>query len=524
MVDDQRDAIAFLSDPSSYGSGIGSVEHHATHISHVFLAGERAYKLKRAVKYPYLDFSTVELRHDFCEAELALNRRTAPELYLEVRPIVRGVDGKPAWGAGPAGVRINANDTIIDWVVVMRRFDQDLLLSAIAKADVPDRALLFALAAAIASFHEAAPQRVENGRFEAIEETIGENDTCLRACGEAGFPDEKIGWLRDRSSEWLRRVGPLLDRRRLEGKVRRCHGDLHTRNICILDGKPVLFDCLEFSDELASIDVLYDLAFLLMDLAHLGRAEAANLVFNRYLDLTGDDGGLPALPLFIALRAAIRAHVTGSALQQASPDSAGPAEALAYLDEACAVLEPAPPRLVAIGGLSGTGKSTLAAALAPELGARPGARILRSDVIRKRLFGLAPEARLPEAGYSTGTTERVYAALRDGAARALRAGFSAIIDAVALREDERQAFAQVARELNVPFLGLWLEAPTETIAARVDTRRNDASDATREVVEQQSRFDPGKLDWRRIDAGAGATAVLATARRLLRRPVDRRGG
>jgi aminoglycoside phosphotransferase family enzyme/predicted kinase len=509
MADDQRDVIAFLSNPSSYGAKVVRVERHTTHISDVFLSGDRAFKLKRAVKYSYLDFSTVELRHRFCRAELELNRRTAPELYLGVQPIIRSMDGKLAWGADAV------NGEIADWVVVMRRFDQRLLLSAIAAADGLNVSLLYSLSAAIAAFHEATARRAESGWIDALRETIEENDACLRSCREAGFPDHNIDLLRDRSGEWLERVGPLLDRRRLEGRVRRGHGDLHARNICVLDGKPVLFDCLEFSEELASIDVLYDLAFLLMDLEHLGRPEAANLIFNRYLDLTGDDSGLPAMPLFISLRAAIRAHVTAAALGQASADDGTLAEPLDYLDGACSALEPPRPRLIAIGGLSGTGKSTLAAALAPELGARPGARIWRSDVIRKRIFGVAPEIRLPGSAYSAASTEQVYAVLCQGARLVLQAGYSAIIDAVALRAAERQSFGRVAQELNTPFLGLWLEASTDTLIARVESRVNDASDATREVVELQSRLDSGRLDWQRIDAGAGAEAVLTAARKFL---------
>ena len=181
--------------------------------------------------------------------------------------------------------------------------------------------------------------------------------------------------------------------------MRRGHGDLHLRNVCLFEGRPTLFDCLEFSDELASVDVLYDLAFLLMDLEHRGLADFANLVLNRYLDLTGEDDGLAAMPLFLSLRAAIRAHVTAAAMERAAQPGAKPAmgaEARSYLDLCARLLRPRSCRLVAIGGLSGTGKSTLAAALAPSL----GARVLRSDVIRKRLFDVAPETRLPASAYT----------------------------------------------------------------------------------------------------------------------------
>lgn len=499
MADDQSAVVAFLSDPASYGADGAQVERLETHISQVFLVGEHAYKLKRAVSYPYVDFSTVERRHQFCEAELALNRRTAPRLYLELRAISRRTDGRLAWGR---------DGEIVDWVVVMRRFEQGDRLDAMADAGALTPSLLYALAAHIADFHARAERRPDHGGAAALAAVVRENDACLRQSREAGFAAQNIDDLRDRSETWLARVGDRLDRRRAAGKVRRCHGDLHLRNICVLDGKPVLFDCIEFSEAFASIDVLYDLAFLLMDLGHQGQAASANLVFNRYLDLASEDDGLAAMPLFLSLRAAIRAHVTASA-------GASPAEAHAYLDRARTSLSPPPARLIAIGGLSGTGKSTLAAALAPELGARPGARVLRSDVIRKRLFGLAPEARLPEHAYAPETTGRVYAVLRDKAATALAAGYCAIIDAVALRSGERQSFAAIAREHHVPFTGIWLDAPAATLARRVAARRSDASDATAEIVERQSRTDPGPLDWTRIDATGTAATILAAIRTAL---------
>jgi uncharacterized protein len=334
------------------------------------------------------------------------------------------------------------------------------------------------------------------------------------AARQAGFAPECVDEIRASSLQRLAAVGGLLDRRRAEGKVRRCHGDLHLRNICLLDGKPTLFDCLEFSDALASIDVLYDLAFLLMDLEHRGLTDFSNLVLNRYLDLTDEDDGLPAMPLFLSLRAAIRAHVTATAIDQTAHPDRKPemaAEARRYLDLAVRSLRPRPCRLVAIGGLSGSGKSTLAAALAPEI----GARVLRSDVIRKRLFGITPETRLPASAYTPGVSQRVYQALRDKAAAALAAGYSVIIDAVSLNAEERRSFAAVAKAASVPFLGLWLAAPVPTMERRLRARRRDASDASPEVLAQQLRQDAGPIDWVIIDAGTGAEACLTAARRAL---------
>ena len=344
------------------------------------------------------------------------------------------------------------------------------------------------------------------------------NIGCLRDSKGAGFDAAQIGRIERGFAAELARVGPLLDERRRAGKVRLCHGDLHLRNICLVDGRPLLFDCVEFSEDLASIDVLYDLAFLLMDLGHCGHADFANLVFNRYLDLTEEDDGIAAMPLFLAMRAVIRAHVTATmAAHGWSGDdpAAARAEARRYLDAAEAALRPEPARLVAIGGPSGSGKSTLAARLAPELGRRPGARVLRSDVLRKLRFGTEPETPLPPEAYVPEVNAMVYRDLCERAATALRAGHCAVIDAVALREDERRAFAAVAAEAGVPFTGLWLAAPEEAMAARLGSRTGDASDASAEVLRLQLGHDPGALDWTRIDAGGDPDATLVAARRAL---------
>lgn len=509
MDDAQQEVIAFLRDPSSYPPQAGPVEVIETHASLVFLAGSYAYKLKRAVKYPYLDFSTPALRYAACAAELRLNRRTAPQLYLEVRAISRAADGSLAWR--------REGDEAVDFVVVMRRFEQRDLLDNLAResSGLPPP-LLLALAAHIAAFHDKAESRPERGGAATTAEIADVALGVVRGCRAAGFPEGQI----DRVAVGLRgaltRAADVLDARRRAGKVRRVHGDLHLRNVCLIDGRPLLFDCIEFSEELATIDVLYDLAFLLMDLDQRGLRGAANLVLNRYLDLSEDDDGLAALPLFLAMRAVIRAHITATIAEHrwgGTDAAAGFAEARRYLDEAEAALVPVAPRLVAIGGLSGSGKSHLAAGLASSLGPIPGARVLRSDVLRKLLFGADPESRLPPEAYTLEVNARVYRDLGERAATALRAGYAAIIDAVALREEERRAFAEVAAAAGVPFTGLWLEAPPAVMLDRLAGRRDDASDASVEVLRAQLAANPGRLDWARIDAGGPPEATLATVRR-----------
>jgi aminoglycoside phosphotransferase family enzyme len=302
-MDDQQAAIEFLSEPSSYGPAIDRVDIIGTHVSLVFLAGDRAYKLKRAVRYPYLDFSTPERRRRACESELSLNRRTAPALYLEVRALARMPDGKI--GFADTGMAI-------DWVVVMRRFEQSSLFDALAQTGGLSARLMTELAGHIADFHAMAERRRDVGGCAPLMAIAETNYRCLMEARHAGFAREQIDEVRENSLQRFAAASGLLDRRRAEGKVRRCHGDLHLRNICLLNGKPTLFDCLEFSDTLASIDALYDLAFLLMDLEHHGLTDFANVVLNRYLDLTDEDDGLPAMSLFLSLRAVIRAHVTAT--------------------------------------------------------------------------------------------------------------------------------------------------------------------------------------------------------------------
>ncbi|WP_133614495.1 bifunctional aminoglycoside phosphotransferase/ATP-binding protein [Dongia mobilis] len=499
--DNQPDAIqaaviAFLRDPAAHG-GAGPVETITTHASVIFLVGDRAYKLKRAVTYSFLDYGTVQQREAACRAELMLNRRTAPELYLGVRAIHRLADGGIGWGG--AG-------EILDWVVEMARFPQEALFSHLVETGGLSPPLLRATADAIAHFHAEAAIMPAFGGADGIAAVLAINAGNMREM----MPSAEVERLIDATEAAFAAGHDLLERRRLDGRVRRCHGDLHLRNICLLEGRPVLFDCIEFSDQIACTDVLYDLAFLLMDLIHRGHTNFASIVFNRYLDRTDEEDGLPLLPLFLSLRAGVRAHVTARAA------GAGPSpEAAAYLRRAVALLQPVPPRLVAIGGLSGTGKSTVAAALAPLIGQAPGARLLRSDVLRKRHFGLAPEEKLPPDAYRPEVNAAVYEALMAAARAALAAGVSVILDAVSAKPAERAAFATLASACGVPFSGLWLEGDPAILAARIAARRNDASDADDAVLRQQLGYDLGAIDWRRIDAGGSPPEVVAAARQAL---------
>jgi aminoglycoside phosphotransferase family enzyme/predicted kinase len=500
-MDDQREVIAFLSDGASYGKPSAAVERIETHISIVFLVEDRAYKLKRAVRFSYLDYSTAALRERYCQAELALNRRTAPALYRRLRAITCESDGSLVFdGAGPA----------VDWVVEMQRFSQGDLFDRLAAAGRLTPSLMRYLTDAIAAFHRSADITPGYGGRAGITETIaGNNVNLIAACPP--LDRGQVDGLYAASTAKLAAIGTLLDRRRVSGKVRRCHGDLHLRNVCLVDGRPMPFDCIEFNDALSCIDVLYDLAFLLMDLAQRGLRNLASVLFNRYLDLTGDTKGLPAIPLFMSIRAGIRAHVMVTQAWR-SPSIKALDEARSYLSLAGTLLRPHPPSLIAIGGPSGAGKSKVAQALASDFPPVPGARVIRSDVLRKRLFDVLPEARLSSSAYGKETTERVYRGLRDQASVALAAGYTAIADATFLRKEERESIAALAERAGVAFVGLWLEAPNEVLAVRLDARRHDASDADTMVLRQQLEFETGRIGWRRIDTRGEMQATLAAAR------------
>jgi len=310
----------------------------------------------------------------------------------------------------------------------------------------------------------------------------------------------------------------LLIARGAAGHVRRCHGDLHLRNIALIAGEPTLFDAVEFDDTIATGDVLYDLAFLLMDLEERGLRPIANLILNRYLWASEEAelSGLAALPLFLSIRSAIRAKVVAAGLPHLEGQTRvrAAAEARRYFWFAEEFLAPRPAQLAAVGGLSGTGKSALAAALAPLFGRSPGAVWLRSDIERKRLFRVEETDRLPQAAYAARVGSEVYLRLRRCAGLALKSGQSVIIDAVHSRADEQKAVECLASELGVGFVGLWLEAPLEIRVKRIGNRRGDASDADAAVAEAQVAEAPSGNAWRRLDASGGLASMLAAARPL----------
>ena len=508
ITEDQSSVVAFLSSPVAHDGA--TVERIDTHASIVFLAGDRAWKLKRAVRYAYLDYSTAARRRAMCEAEVRVNRRTAPALYRGVTPVTRQTDG---------GLAIGGPGVPVDWLVEMRRFDQNGLFDRLAEAGVLPLRLMSPLAHAIARFHHTADSLTNQGGWEGMRGVIDGNAAGFAAEGAGILDPFTCARLTDRARCALG-GGVLLDQRRDDGLVRHCHGDLHLRNIVLLDGQPTLFDAIEFNDDISSIDVLYDLAFLLMDLWRLDLPRHANVVWNTYLAETGDLIGLPVMPLFLSCRAAVMAKTSAtSANLQADAGRRRELEvaANAYLAMANALLDPPSPRLIAIGGLSGSGKSTLARDLAPTIGAVPGAIVIRSDEIRKKLCGVHPLDRLGPEGYTDDVSRRVYATLMEHADKVVRAGYTAITDAVFATSADRDAVQHVAAAAGVPFIGLWLEAPAPLLISRIEDRGPDVSDANIDVIRRQLSYQLASLRWHRVDASGSrqqvsdAAAAIASA-------------
>jgi len=503
----QAAVLSFLSDPRAYDLA-GPVTRIDTQNAVVFLAGGDAYKVRRAIRLPFLDFSTLEKRRAACAAEIEANRYNAPDIYLGVVPITLDDDALAIGGLGQ----------IVEWSTHMRRFDENATLDKIAERGALTPALVRKLARTIHGSHERAPKRDGARAAAALATYHAQNEAVFKSRPDL-FDPERVALLARLGRAALTRVQvPLLARGRA-GYVRKCHGDLHLRNIVVIDDEPVLFDAIEFDPDIATGDILYDLAFALMDLWDRDLRAAANLLLTSYLGL-GDEAqfaGLAALPVFMSIRAAIRAkveaaniaHLTG--VEQAREKDA----ARNYFSLAATLLELAPARLIAVGGLSGTGKSTLAAALAPDIGRAPGAVVLRSDVERKHFFAVEETTRLPDEAYGEWASRETYARLARKAGLALRAGHSVVIDAVHSHAFERDGAARIAAEAGVPFAGLWLQAPLDVRLRRVVGRDADASDADARVVTRQTAAPLAQTGWSALDAGVDLAPLIEAAHRCL---------
>ncbi len=487
---EQAEVVAFL-------QRLAGSEPLETHISLVFVGADTVWKLKKAVRLAFLDFTPLEARRRFTLRELELNRVAAPGLYRDVVPVVRRSDG--TLGLGDAG-----EGPVIDWVLRMACVPAESFLDAIAAAGKLTPTLLDALGDAVAAFHCSLPPVTETDTVAAMRHVAEGN---AQSAHDAGLPRDTVRAWQTSILAALDGIAPWLAQRAHDGFVRRAHGDLHLGNLCLWQGRPVPFDALEFDEAMATIDLGYDLAFLLMDLDQRVARAAANRVLNRYVARTGDAALTVGLPPFLSLRAMVRAHV------EAKRGTAG--VATRYLAAASAYLQPNPAVVVAIGGLPGTGKSTLARALAPELGNAPGALVLRSDEIRKRLHAVAPEEQLPQSAYSDAASEAVFTELAALARTAAAGGHAVIADATFIDMGHRTLIETAAREAGIAFIGLWLEAPLSELEARIACRQRDASDATVAVLRAASESHPHAGDWITVDASS-LPVTLSQARDQVR--------
>ena len=482
----QARLLAALSRPAVFGPGCTHVERLETHISYVLLTGQHAYKIKKPVALGFLDFTTLAARRFFCEEELRLNRRLAPALYLDVVPITGSVDAPVLGGDGPA----------LEYAVKMREFPQDALASRILARHELSPADIDALAARVAAFHGASGVAPRDGMLGSPDEILRvarQNFAQIRphltTAEERDELEELRAWT---EREHAARRDAFL-RRRKEGFIRECHGDLHLNNIARLDGELIIFDCIEFSESMRWIDVMSEVAFTVMDLHYRGRADLARRFLNAYLERTGGYAGVAVLRFYLVYRALVRAKIArlrAAQLRAGAGRLALLAEYRAHMTLARLFARSTRPALVVTHGLAGSGKTTLAQALLETIGALR----IRSDVERKRLHGLWALERgsngIEHGLYTAGATEATYRELAALAREVVGAGLVAIIDATFLKRWQREQFRHLAAELGVAFVIIDFRARDATLRERVAQRAaaaSDASDADLAVLDHQLR-------------------------------------
>ncbi len=474
--------IRSLMIPEKFVPPVETCELIETHISWVILAGSYAYKIKKSLNLGFLDFSTLEKRRFYCEEELRLNKRLASTMYLSVVPIT-GTLESPQWvGAGEA----------IEYAVKMRAFPQQAQLDRVLAHGALEVDQIDVLARHIANFHnqiEIAGMENFYGNPETVLRPVEENFIQIREHTKNLKALDILTELENWSHGKHQELKSLFAERKINGFVRECHGDLHLRNIAWMDDGPVLFDCIEFSPDLRWIDVKNDIAFLIMDLQDRQQPVMAQRFLNCYLEHTGDYSGMEVLQFYKIYRALVRAKIDAIRSYQAgiTPEERAEAEEdlLEYLNLALSYIKPDRPHLIVTYGMSASGKSTVSRSLLEVLGA---VRV-RSDVERKRLFGLKPEddgqSALGKGIYSAEATEKTYRKLEEFAAKIIDAGYPVIVDAVFLNYEEREHFRELAENRQIPFIILECTTDEATLRQRIAERKNDISDADLKVLELQ---------------------------------------
>ena len=481
---DQARLVAALANPARFGPACTSVTVLETHISYVLLTGKHAYKLKKAVDLGFLDFTTLASRRFFCEQELRLNRRLAPELYLDVVAITGTIDEPVIDGKGP----------VLEYAVKMREFPQDALASRVLDRNELGVADIDMLAAKVAAFHATSQKAAADSTFGAPETILrAALANCKSLLAGAASPAERrtIEALHTWTEREHAARNAAFRGRREGGFVRECHGDLHLGNIAVIDGEVTIFDCIEFNEQMRWIDVMSEVAFTAMDLQDRGHAELAHRFVNAYLEITGDYAGLSVLRFYLVYRALVRAKIALLRAIQLPPGEARAplyAERDGYLRLAEAYARSPEPAILITHGITGCGKTTLSQALLEQIGAIR----IRTDVERKRLHGLAPTARSDAATarmlYGADATRRTYDHVLHLAASVAAAGFVAIVDGTFLRRWQRDRFRRLAAELGIPFVLVAFSASEGVLRRRVAERARrgtDASDADVAVLEHQ---------------------------------------
>jgi aminoglycoside phosphotransferase family enzyme/adenylate kinase family enzyme len=482
-----------LQNPEIFPHPVSQFELIETHISWVLLTRQYAYKIKKPLNLGFLDYSTLAKRHHFCLEELRLNQRLAPQIYLEVVAIT----GSPSTPA------INGPGAAFEYAVKMREFPQAAQLDRLLQAGKLMLSHIDDLANKLADFHSRIPRATaENHWGEPVQlyQAMKENFSQIH---QVGINDKQtLSQLKTWTETEYKRLTPLLRARKQAGFIRECHGDMHLANMALLNNTVVIFDGIEFNPNLRWIDVFSELAFILMDLQDRRKNALATRLLNRYLEITGDYGGLKVLRFYQVYRAMVRAKVTAIRLAQKelSPQQRTELQQVfqTYLNLAKQYTQPSKPMLLITHGVSGSGKSTVAQALLAEL----EAVCLRSDVERKRLFGIAPHSTAQTNIYTHQATQATYDQLAELAQQLLAAGFTTLIDATFLLHSQRARFQMLAKDLSVPFIILDCQADEKLCQQRIERRQQsnqDVSDATVPVLRQQMQIvealDPTEQQW-----------------------------
>lgn len=476
--------IQVLLEPERYPHPVQRVELIETHASWLLLAGEFAYKIKKPITLPFLDYGTLEKRHTCCEDELRLNCRFAPDIYLGVIAIV----------GTPENPRFDGDGAPLEFAVKMRRFDEAGRLDRVCARGELDSAQVTALAEAISTFHRDAAIASIESRFGSPGEVLApvlENFKELHSLLSDGECKIRLDSLLTWTRAEFNRLVPHFSARKAAGQVRECHGDLHLGNIVLIEGRIRLFDCIEFNEDFRWIDVASDIAFTYIDLLDHRQPGLAGWLLNEWLNISGDYDAMPVLRFYAAYRALVRAKVAAIRISQHHGEIS---EALEYIALAEQISLPKKQRLIITHGLSGCGKTTASTNLL--LNDNSGVTVrLRSDVERKRLFGLAAAAKsnspLDGGIYSQDAHRLTYCRLHDLAEGLLAAGWSVIVDAAFLKHGERDIFRALATKTGAEFCILAPQSTPDQLRARISTRLkkgHDASEATLEVLEQQLVF------------------------------------